>query len=72
MDRRGLVESGGAAVACALAAAATFQVVAGTIDWVLVLGIAMCAAIAASANYRARVGHSEQVADEVSDVSSTE
>lgn len=72
MDRRGLVESGGAAVACALAAAATFQVVAGTIDWVLVLGIAMCAAIAASANYRARVGHSEQVADEVSDVGSAE
>ena len=72
MDRRGLVESGGTALACALAAAGTFQFVAGTIDWVLVLGIAMCAAIAASANYRARVDHSEQVADEAPDVSSAE
>lgn len=64
MDRRGTVESGGAAVACAVAAAATFQVVAGAIDWALVLGIGVCAGIAGAANYRARVGHSENVADE--------
>ena len=64
MDRRGNVESGGAALACAVAAAVTFQVVAGAVDWVLVIGIGMCAGIAGAANYRARTGHSESVADE--------
>lgn len=64
MDQRHVLEGGGAAVACTVAAAATFQYVAGTVDWVFVLGIGLCAAIAASANYRARTAHSEQVADE--------
>jgi len=39
MDRRGIAESGGAALACALAAAATFQALDVTIDWALVLGV---------------------------------
>ena len=64
MERRGTIEAGGAAVACAVAAAATFQVVTGGIDWALVVGIGMCAAIAGAANYQARTTHSEQVADE--------
>lgn len=69
MEQRGMVESGGAAVACAVAAAVTFQVVAGGIDWALVLGIGMCAGIAGAANYQARSGHSAKVADEAPDVS---
>lgn len=64
MDRRGIAEIGGAALACAAAAAITFQVVAGTIDWLLVVGIGMTAAIAAAANYQARTTHSSMVADE--------
>lgn len=64
MDRRGAAESGGAALACAVAAAATFQAVAGAIDWALVLGIGTCAGIAGAANYQARTKHSERVADE--------
>ncbi|WP_226011559.1 hypothetical protein [Halomicrobium salinisoli] len=64
MDRREAIEAGGAALACMVAGAGTFYAVAGAVDWVLVLGIGMCAAIAAAANYRARVGHAEQVADE--------
>ncbi|SFS11672.1 hypothetical protein SAMN05216559_3920 [Halomicrobium zhouii] len=64
MDQRGAAESGGAALACAVAAAATFQVVASTVDWALVLGIGMCAGIAGAANYQARTKHSDHVADE--------
>lgn len=64
MDGRHALEAGGAAVACLLSAAGTFQYVAGTVDWAFVAGIGLCAALAASANYRARTGHSEQVADE--------
>ena len=67
MEQRGMVESGGAALACALAAAVTFSFVAGTVDWVLVIGIGTCAAIAGAANYRARTGHSQRVADEAPD-----
>jgi hypothetical protein len=64
MEQRHALEAGGTAVACSVAAAGTFQFVAGAIDWVFVLGIGLCAGIAASANYRARTSHSEQVADE--------
>jgi len=70
MDQRHVLEAGGGAVACTVAAAGTFQYVAGTIDPVFVFGIGLCAAIAASANYRARTGHSEQVADEAPTVES--
>jgi len=63
MDRRGIVEIAGAALACSLAAAITFQVVASTVDWILVIGIGMTAAIAAAANYQARTAHSAAVAD---------
>ena len=68
MDRRHAVEAGGAAVACTLAAGLTFEFVAGRIDPAFVLGIGLCAGIAASANYRARTGHSERVAAEAPDV----
>lgn len=64
MEQRGMVEAGGAALACAVAAAVTFQVVGGTVDWVFVLGIGMCAGIAGAANYQGRTKHSEKVADE--------
>lgn len=64
MERRGMVESGGAALACAVAAAATFQVILGGVDWILVVGIGMCAGIAGAANYQARTNHSDLVADE--------
>ncbi|WP_225332764.1 hypothetical protein [Halomicrobium urmianum] len=64
MDRREALEAGGAALACMVAATGTFYAVAGVVDWALVLGIGVSAAIAAAANYRARVGHAEQVADE--------
>ena len=63
MDRRGIAEIGGAALACEAAAAITFRVVAGTIDWLLVVGIGITAAIAAAANYQARTAHSNAVAD---------
>lgn len=68
MEKRGMLESGGAALACAIAAAVTFRVVAGGVDWILVLGIGMCAGIAGAANYQARTGHSAKVADEAPDV----
>lgn len=64
MDQRGMLESGGAALACTLAAAVTFQAITGGIDWALVLGIGMCAGIAGAANYQARTKHSDLVADE--------
>ena len=63
MDTRGLAEIAGASLACAVAAAGTFQVVAGTVDWLMVVGIGMTAAIAAAANYQARTTHSDAVAD---------
>lgn len=63
MEQRQVLEAGGTALACTIAAAATFQYVGGAIDWAFVLGIGLCAAIAAAANYQARTSHSEQVAD---------
>lgn len=64
MDVYWLVEVGGAALACAAAAAVTLLVVAGTLDLMLVVGIGMVAGIAAAANRQARLSHSELVADE--------
>lgn len=64
MDAYWLAEVAGAALACAVAAAVTLQVVAGTMDLMLVAGIAMVAGIAAAANRQARTRHSDLVADE--------
>lgn len=72
MEKRGMAESGGAALACALAAAVTFQFVAGMIDWTLVVGIGTSAGIAGAANYQARITHSQKVADEAPDATVTD
>jgi hypothetical protein len=61
MDRRGIVEVGGATLACGVAAALTLSWFGG-INWPLVLGIGICAGIAAAANYTAREKHASQVA----------
>lgn len=68
MERRGIAEVGGAALVSAVVAIATLPVVVGTISWVLVVGLAMGAAIAAAGNYRARTGHAERVATEAPEV----
>lgn len=64
MDVHWLAEVGGAAVACALAAGVTTQVVAGELNLMLVAGIGMTAAIAAAANRQARERHTAAVAEE--------
>lgn len=64
MDGYWLAEVGGAALACTVAAAVTLQVVAGTVDLMLVVGIGMVAGIASAANRQARSQHSDLVADE--------
>jgi hypothetical protein len=68
METRGIVEAVAAALISGVAAAGTLQVVAGTIDWPLVVGLATGAALAAAANYRARTGHAETVAEEAPEV----
>lgn len=68
MDRRGIVEVlGGALVSGGLAAVA-LQLFVGRVAWVPVVGLAAAVGIAAAANYRARVGHAEQVATEAPEV----
>jgi len=64
MDPGWIGEVGGAALACALAAAVTMQVVAGAMDGLTVAGIGMTAAIAAAANRQARERHTAAVAEE--------
>lgn len=64
MERRGIAEAVAGALLSGGVAAGTLLAVAGTVDWVLVAGLAMGAAIAAAANYRARTGHAEAVAGE--------
>lgn len=63
MDRRCLLETGGITLACGITTAGMLHVSAGSVDWALVLGVAVGAAFAAAANYRGRVRHSEHVAD---------
>lgn len=64
MDGYWLAEVGGAALACALAAAVTFAVVGGSVNVPLAVGIGMTAAIAAAANRQARRRHAAAVAEE--------
>jgi predicted ABC-type sugar transport system permease subunit len=64
MDGYWLAEVGGAALACVLAAAVTFQVVGGSVNVPVVAGIGTTAAIAAAANRQARHRHAAAVADE--------
>ena len=63
-----MAEAGAAALISGAVAAGTVWMVAGTIDWMLVVGLAAGAAIAAAANYRARTGHADAVADEAPEV----
>ena len=68
MERRGIAEAGGAALASGLLAIAALWLAVGYIDWVLVVGLAAGVAIAAAANYRARTGHADAVATEAPEV----
>ncbi|MDS0281824.1 hypothetical protein [Haloarcula onubensis] len=68
MERRGIAEAGGAALASALLAIGALWLAVGYIDWVLVVGLAAGVAIAAAANYRARTGHADAVATEAPEV----
>jgi len=68
METRGIVEIGAAAVFSGGVAVGTLWVVAGAIDWPLVVGLTVGVAIAAAANYRARTGHAESVAEKAPDV----
>ncbi|WP_324665968.1 hypothetical protein [Haloarcula sediminis] len=68
MERRGIAEAGGAALTSAVVAAVALWLVVGSVDWVLVVGTAAGVAIAAAANYRARTGHADSVADEAPEV----
>lgn len=63
MDRRGLLETGATTLACGAATAGLLRAGTGGIDWWMVIGVALGAAFAAAANYRARVRHSGRVAD---------
>ncbi|WP_254272895.1 hypothetical protein [Haloarcula marina] len=62
MEPRGIAEIGGSALVSAGLAVAGLWLFAGYVDWVLVVGLAACVAIATAANYRARTGHAENVA----------
>jgi hypothetical protein len=62
MDRRGIAEVGGLSLAGGGLATAIQQVIAGSVDWVPVVGLVACVGIAAAANYRARTKHAAQVA----------
>jgi hypothetical protein len=68
MEQRGIAEAGAAAGISGAVAAGTLVVVAGTIDWPVVVGLAAGGALAAAANYRARTGHAEGVAEEAPQV----
>jgi hypothetical protein len=68
MEQRGIAEAGAAAGISGAVAAGTLVVVAGTIDWAVVVGLAAGGALAAAANYRARTGHAESVAAEAPEV----
>ena len=68
MERRGIAEAGGAAVASGVLAVGALWLAVGYIDWVLVVGLAAGAAIAAAANYRARTGHADAVKTEAPEV----
>lgn len=68
MERRGLAEAGGAALASAALAIAALWLAVGYVDWVLVVGLAAGVAIAAAANYRGRTGHADAVATEAPEV----
>ncbi|MFC6756839.1 MULTISPECIES: hypothetical protein [Haloarcula] len=61
MERRGIAEAGGAAIASGVLAIGALWLAVGYIDWVLVVGLALGVAIAAAANYRARTGHADAV-----------
>lgn len=61
MQRRGIAEVGGAALASAVLAIAALWLAVGYVDWVLVVGTAAGVAIAVAANYRARTGHADAV-----------
>jgi len=62
MDRRGIAEVGGLSLAGGGLATAIQRVIAGSVDWVPVVGLVACVGIAAAANYRARTKHAAQVA----------
>jgi len=64
MDRRGLAEALGAALVSGVLAVVGQLLAIGAVDWVLVAGLVAAVAIAAAANYRARTGHADAVADE--------
>lgn len=68
MDGRGLAETGGAALVSGGLAVAGLWLFAGRIDWVLVVGLVACVALATAANYRARSAHAAQVAEEAPEV----
>lgn len=68
MNRRGLAETVGSALVSGGLAAAALQLFVGRINWVLVVGLALCVALAAAANYRARTGHANRVADKAPEV----
>jgi len=64
MERRGIAEAGGAALLSAALAIGALWLAVGYVDWVLVIGLAVGVAIAAAANYRARIGHADAVETE--------
>ncbi|MDS0278845.1 hypothetical protein NDI85_13680 [Halomicroarcula sp. S1AR25-4] len=64
MDRRGIAETVGAALVSGGLAVVGLWLFADYVDWVLVVGLVACVAIATAANYRARTGHAENVAAE--------
>ncbi|MBX0286941.1 hypothetical protein [Haloarcula salinisoli] len=68
MERRGIAEAGGAALVSGVLAIGALWLAVGYIDWVLVVGLALGAAIAAAANYRARTGHADTVKTEAPEV----
>ncbi|MBV0925515.1 hypothetical protein KTS45_15015 [Halomicroarcula limicola] len=68
MDRRGTAEVVGSALVSGGLAVAGLRLFAGSIDWVLVVGLVAGVAIAAAANYRGRTGHADRVAAEAPEV----
>ena len=63
MERRGIAETAGATVVSTGLAVAGMLAFVGDVNWPLVVGLAVGVALATAANYRARRGHADNVAE---------
>lgn len=68
MDGQGIVETVSLAIACAIVATVTFDVVAGVIDWAVVLIVAVVVGIGKALSYSIKADSDDSVGAESRDV----